>query len=468
MSSQLATLTCFFFIFYLFRVDREKNNDVSGAVWIPLIWMFLAGSRFASQWLNLDTPEGESLVLYSEGSPLDRNVFLGLILAGIWVLRQRNLDWSGIFTRNAWIWLFFLFAAISVCWSDDPFVSIKRWFKGIGNIVMALVILTEKRPYEALGFVLRRLGFMLIPLSILFIKFYPDLGRSYHMGKPMFTGVTFQKNSLGQLCLMLGVYFCWELVLSPLRVLGSKKPTHYAIYLIIFAMILWLLHMAQSATSNACMLITVCLLLFCRLPALIKRPHRIFSIGIAFIAFLILLEKIFDIKAVFIRMLGRKPDLTDRTPVWEMVLDLTPNPLIGAGYESFWSGERLIQIWKRMGFSSGGIIQAHNGYIEIYLSLGILGLALLIASIISGLGKARKQLETEYAYSVLRIALIIIVAITNYTEATYKPVNNYFVLLLISIMEVPVRKKPIKLEYFKKSKTRVHTINHAKGISHGK
>ena len=44
---------------------------------------------------------------------------------------------------------------------------------------MVLVILTEKRPYEAVGVILRRLAFLLLPLSVLFIRYYPDLGREY-------------------------------------------------------------------------------------------------------------------------------------------------------------------------------------------------------------------------------------------------------------------------------------------------
>jgi len=89
---------------------------------------------------------------------------------------------------------------------------------------MALVILTERRPYEALGFVMRRLAFVLMPLSVLFIRFYPELGRQYHQGIPMLTGVAFSKNSLGQLCMLLGIYFCWELLLGRLKPTTSARP----------------------------------------------------------------------------------------------------------------------------------------------------------------------------------------------------------------------------------------------------
>ena len=50
------------------------------------------------------------------------------------------------------------------------------------------------------------------------------------------------------------------------------------------------------------------------------------------------------------------------------------NPLLGAGFENFWVGERQVTL--------GGLggNQAHNGYLEIYLNLGWVGILLLTTS----------------------------------------------------------------------------------------
>ena len=60
---------------------------------------------------------------------------------------------------------------MSIAWTDEPFVLFKRWIKDLGNPIMALVILTEQRPYEAVGAILRRLGFFCLFLyrSCLFV-----------------------------------------------------------------------------------------------------------------------------------------------------------------------------------------------------------------------------------------------------------------------------------------------------------
>jgi len=430
-----ASFLCVLLILYLFRVDlKNASESVSKAVWIPIAWMFLGGSRFVSQWLMLGAPVEplESVEFYTEGNVLDAAVFLALIIAGSVTVLRRNIDWNGLITQNAWVWLFFAFCAISMFWSDYPFVCFKRWVKAFGNVVMALVILTEQRPYEALGAVLRRLAYLLLPLSVLFIRYYPDLGRSYHMGQVMYTGVTFQKNSLGQVCLFSGIYFVWELVHNRRKDPedGRKLPLH--VYWIMLLMVAWLLRMANSATCVFCMFISICLFSIGLLPSIKERPGRIIALASVCVAVYGGLSLFFDPLDAIIRMLGRNSNLTERTPMWEQLLTMVGNPLVGVGYEMFWSGERMARIWA----TGAQILQAHNGYIDLYLNVGFVGLSLLLMSIVFGLIKTVRYLDREYAHALLRLSFIVVCILYNWTEATFKPVSNMFILLLIGILEV--------------------------------
>ena len=49
----------------------SERPDVEPISWVPLVWMFLAGSRWVSSWLNLSGPL-DSVDDYTEGSPVDR------------------------------------------------------------------------------------------------------------------------------------------------------------------------------------------------------------------------------------------------------------------------------------------------------------------------------------------------------------------------------------------------------------
>ncbi|PXF56317.1 MAG: hypothetical protein C4B58_13900 [Deltaproteobacteria bacterium] len=437
MPPQLALLICILLILYLFRLDLKKKIDgVSRAIWIPLIWMFITGSRFVSHWLNLGSPV--TTEAYLEGSPVDRAFFLVLIAASAVILLRRGLNWGKIFENNPWIWLYFLFGLISILWSDYPFVSFKRWIKTLGTVSMALVILTEDCPYEAIGVIFRRLAFLLLPLSVLFIKYYPHLGRAYHMGKPMFTGVTTQKNSLGVICLIFGIYFCWSLLFNLREGTELGRQPHLSIYLILLPMIAWLLYMANSATSLACMVVAICILLVGRLPAVAREPRRILTLCIACVALFGIMEFFFDVKDTIITMLGRRPDLTTRVPMWEDLLAMVKNPIVGYGWESFWLGDRqqiLIETW-------GLAHNAHNGYLETYLNLGLIGLFFLLGWIVFGLGKVSRHLGIDYPAALLRLCFIAVVVLYNWTEATLCGVNYIWMVFILGTIEVPGNTRP--------------------------
>jgi exopolysaccharide production protein ExoQ len=299
MPPPLATLLCALFVIFLFWVERADNDGVSRAIWIPFFWMFLAGSRFASQWLNiLGISQGPSADVYMEGSPIDMPVFLFLIGASLVILYKRRLDWDEIFKKNYIVWAFYIFALISIVWSDYPFISFKRWLKTLGAISMALVILTEEHPFAAFGVIMRRLAFLLLPFSILFIKYYPAFGRQFHsVGTQMFTGVTTQKNQLGQLCMLLGIYFIWNLFYVDWERSELGRRLRSYMYWAVLLMIAWLLYKSDSATSLVCLIAAIVLFLTGRSPIMVQRPSRNMVFFLTCVVLYSILQLTFDINA---------------------------------------------------------------------------------------------------------------------------------------------------------------------------
>ena len=103
----LVTILCLSFIAYLFRKDLSNTTELSNGLWIPLFWIFLAASRWASSWLNLSVPMA-SADAYSEGSPVDRAVFFSLIVAGVIVLSKRKIDWKLLMAKNSLLAVLFI------------------------------------------------------------------------------------------------------------------------------------------------------------------------------------------------------------------------------------------------------------------------------------------------------------------------------------------------------------------------
>jgi exopolysaccharide production protein ExoQ len=79
-----------------------------------------------------------------------------------------------------------------------------------------------------------------------------------------------------------------------------------------------------------------------------------------------------------LEMLGKDPTLTGRTDIWGYVIpDIYRRPFLGWGYAAFWSTENP-EAWNIADALHWFAPQAHNGILEILLSVGLVGAALFI------------------------------------------------------------------------------------------
>jgi len=243
-----------------------------------------------------------------------------------------------------------------------------------------------------------------------------------------------QKNELGLMCLMSGLYLFGELLRRREEAHQVFTRQHKIVAVILAAMLIWLLHMSDSQTSVACLLTAVAVLLLGRMPFMARRPSGI--IGVLFCAALViwLLNDVLHLKEFVLSFLGRNPTLTNRTEVWQTLEAFAVNPVVGTGFMSFWTGERLERVWRLLG---AGINQAHNGYLEQYLNLGYIGVAFIVIIMLSGLLSVRRHLNVDPAAGMMRLCFIVSAALYNFTEASFYGMSDMWVLLLLGCLEVP-------------------------------
>jgi len=449
MPPSLATLLWFVLTLVLFRFDPARDRRASPALWIPTAWIFFTASRLPAQWLGASV--GSAGQALEEGNPLDRLIFSGLIVLSIAVLMSRSFNWNRFFTRNFALIALIAFALTSALWSDFPLVSAKRWFRDLGNYLVIFVVLSDRRPFDAVAIVLRRLGYLLVPLSILLIKYYPGLGKtfSFWTGAAEFIGAATSKNMLGVLCLVTGSFFFWDTLG---RWPDRKEKQTKKILMIDGAFIwmtLWLLNLSNSATSTVCLTIGCVVMLVAHTKFSRRHPGFLkFMVPTAFCIYLILAFG-FDVNGSLAGAVGRDPTLTGRSDIWKAVLSTHTNPIVGAGYESFWLGDRLTYIWSS---KAGHVNEAHNGYLELYLSLGLVGEFLLFTVLISSYRTICRKLSSLKLAS-LAMALWTVLLFYNMTEsALFKGQLLWVIFILVAITvsaqtpierEDPPAKKPV-------------------------
>jgi len=418
-----ALWLCIGFTLFLFIIDRQKKGGGSLARWLIVAYVAMIATRAVSSWFNLGI-EVVSPDDYLEGSPFDRNIFIGFLVLAMLAIFRRSVNWEWVQQNNKLIILFFLYAALSVLWSDYALVSFKRWVKSAGLLVMVMLLLTEDDPVEALRWVFRKTAILLIPISIVLIKYFPEFGRSYTVsGGQQFTGVTGNKNMLGALCFVYGVFFVWDL-LAIRRGTVERGSNTLLVNILILAMIAYLFRKADSATSLVCFILGTAILLILELSEMKQNIGR-FGIYLAIVLLLFgALEALFGLSEAVITALGRDMTFTGRVDIWSDAISMARNPLVGSGYESFWLGERAQRMWD---VYSSRLNQAHNGYIEIYLNLGIIGLVLLSLMILTGYKNILLRIMSGDPIGSLRMALFLTALLYNFSEAAFKTGLIWFV-----------------------------------------
>jgi len=438
-----ALLLTTFIICYLLYDDWKRRPNVSYALWIPLIWMMITGSRMLSHWFSGGTVEiSTDAYAYLEGSPFDRIVFIMLIIAAGITLLRRNVEWGEVLGRNKWIVLLVLYSFISIAWSDFPDVSLKRWIKMIGVFLMTLVVFTEDDPVEALRTLGRRCAFILIPMSLTLYKYFPGMGRGYHpyTGELSILGVTNSKNSLGALCLVCGLFLIWELWTRKDSKNTKFSTNKFAIIFLIFPILFWLLYKANSATAIACFIIGI--FTFYIMKRVTQRNKTFLGFvlieGILIVAGL---EYLFDGLGFYVlelgtKLLGRDLTFTGRTDLWNDLMSMAGSPMSGYGYGSFWLGERMEKMWQMYWWHPN---EAHNGFIEIYLDLGIIGVIILGGIIISAFRSKMKEVDENMTLMSLRWTLLIVSIMYNITESAFRPDLLLFFIFNLAIFQVPAK-----------------------------
>jgi exopolysaccharide production protein ExoQ len=439
MPPSLALILWLVLLGALLRFDPARVPKISLSLWVPVTWMFIVGSRLPSQWLSLlgGAPAGYGAQAMQEGNSVDSTTYCVLILLAIGILIFRSFKWSSFFSRNIALVAFLSFALLSVFWSDFPFIVIKRWFRDLGNYVVILVVLSDPRPLEAVRTLLRRSCYLLISLSVLLVRYYVQIAIIYSpwTGAPEYIGAATSKNMLGVLCLISGIFFFWDTVT---RWPERKERRTKQIILVNFAflaMTLWLLNLSSSATSRVCLVFACFVIAAARSKTVKRRPALLtVPIPIGICLYLVLAFGFgIDINALVAQAVGRDPTLTGRTVIWNAVLSTHTNPIIGCGYESFWLGHRLQEVWALTG---EGITEAHNGYLEIYLNLGMVGLFLLVGFLISSYLSMCRRFETFSSLGSLSLALWAVLPFYNVTEAAFKG-HFIFITFLLGAIVVP-------------------------------
>jgi exopolysaccharide production protein ExoQ len=218
-----------------------------------------------------------------------------------------------------------------------------------------------------------------------------------------------------------------------LRREGGRRTRPLMSHAIFLIMVAWLFWMANSATAMSCFIMAAGLLAATSLKRLGRKP--------VVVHVLVLVVVLVPIFAVFspsggglLGTVGRDATLTGRTDIWRLALSMRGNALLGRGFESFWLGWRLLKVQDAYRFQ---LQEAHNGYLEIYLNLGWIGVTLLAVLLVTGYRNVLAAFRYNSENASLRLGLFVVALIYNLTEAAFRTQNPIWIVFLLATIAVP-------------------------------
>jgi O-antigen ligase len=418
--------------------EKRQTVGVSAALWLPTLWMMRVGSRSLGYWLPGS--------LSSLGDPVALSL---LTVAGFAVLGARSQRLGPLLKRNPTFLLFLLYISLSVFWTGDLPDAFKRWFRAVGDVTMALIVLTEMKPLSAFVSVMRRAVLVLMPLSLVICIFFPELGVG---GRGEWVGVTVDKNWLGVLCAVstASVLLNWLMrkqrpeLAADIRLAGVPFEI---VYLPLSLFLLWGGGGSPESRSSSAVVLLVLMIGLFYGAAYVRRKQihvgfLVTTIAAAVLVFQVLPEvtghrTLMD--HIIEDVLHKDVNLTDRTDLWPILIDKgMQHPWLGAGFDSFFSDEMQKAIFEELAHASGTYFspnQAHNGYIQVFVNLGFVGLILLALMIVSGFRGIRGIMQSDFDWGRMRLTLLLFVLVSNHTEASLtRPTEFVWFLFLLAVI----------------------------------
>ena len=318
-----------------------------------------------------------------------------------------------------------LVALGSILWSQQPALTARRAVPFALAAAFGIFIATAV-PQRRLLRLLQIAFLLLAAWSAVLAVGFPATGLDASTGHSGdWQGVFTQKNACGRAMvfalasvlacgglsisrLMMLAVFCAELVLS-----GSRGA--------------WLL--------GFCI---VCAMLALRWSSMLDRKLRAAMLLLVVVSAVAGVTAAFSAFADLASLLGRDPTLTGRTAIWhEVWIAIKQRPALGYGFSAFWKGLQGPS-WSVIVALRFVLFHAHNGFLEIWLELGLVGLLVFAGSYMRAVLLLLPEIlagnfqEAAWPFSVLLLTLLY-----NLDENSFLSFNGlFFVLYTAAITRV--------------------------------
>jgi O-antigen ligase len=264
-----------------------------------------------------------------------------------------------------------LFAIISTLWSPVPFTTFEC---GVGIILILLlgVFLTLRFSHEEQMNLLLMLGVAVMTLSIILAVLFPSIGIDKYYGSTVWQGICNHKNKFATTMAYL---------LMPALYCEVRSVQKRALVIAYVALVFLCIIMSQARTGWLLLASSLCVVAFIRIQERFTSKERLLSIIVLLAVAGLSIWIAITYYAQIALLLGKDPTLTGRTLDYKAILtEVSQEPLWGYGFMGFFTGKgEWLNFVLRSGRADLG--NAENPVLQIWLDLGLIGVACLFLSL---------------------------------------------------------------------------------------
>jgi len=353
-----------------------------------------------------------------------------LLLLFLWIANRRSkLQKLVSAWRKNWVLpIFILFALCSIVWSSNLYASIYKGIVLIGcSAIAAYTGLAHRDNSLFRGFWWFSAVVAIFTLLVAWLN--PSVGT--FIGYPYYSawrGIFWQKNFMGPIMAFGNLIFLFNITSS------EKK------YLPLFGNILFyfltalLVFLSKSATAEILfVLLNLGFLLavaWVKWKKFLKKAHYV-VLAMVFVLLLILM--LLNLNFLF-GLLNRNATLTGRLPLWSFLVNngLANHPVLGNGFGATWDSNNFRIIAQGAVGWPFPVYMSDNGFIDIFLHLGLVGVILLICTVLlSSFRVASHAFKEQTVISFFPVLIMIFVIVTNTSLSFFLEYESFAWFLMI-------------------------------------
>lgn len=378
---------------------------------------------FSDAFISLMRRQAGFVLDSTEGDPVMQLFLFGVYIVTLFLILLRWQNTIQVAIAEPLLMLLLAFALISVLWSFAPMVTLRRSVALVGTTLFGVYLATRYSLKEQLQLLAWALGIATV-LSFLFALAIPQLGihqEGGHLGA--WRGIYVHKNALGR---SMGL----SIILFSLFVLYESKSRRFAWIGLVLSVGLMLL-----STSATPLLSSLTVLAILPLYSIWRWRNPLFLPLFMMVVTLSSTSALwlFSQAEAILGAAGRDLTFTGRTELWVILVQMIKKqPWLGYGYSAFWlnwKGESG-RVWSLVMWEP---TYAHNGYLQLGLDLGLLGILLFVLGFLIYFARALAWARIKQTVEgIFPLAYLTFLLPYNVTDSIILQQNNIFWVLYVS------------------------------------